>query len=122
VSQPSTIPRRKQIYNDHDVLIGRGKILYSNIGNLLLRKLATDRLSVYESAPFAEKQLVSDGMVRLIHEQGGLFLQQDEVGWVEVDEETAREKVSKHYSSWVLDDILGLYKDLTSLKKPTLSF
>jgi len=89
-----TIVRRIQTPNQNDVLIGRGKVVYVHIGNLWLRKLVTDRLSEYEAAYYAEKQHVSDDVVRTIHKHGGLFLKEDETWWIEVDEETARNKVS----------------------------
>jgi len=75
-----------------------------------LRKIAADSISIYESSQYAEKQLVSDEIVRLVHKQGGLFLKPEKAWWVEVDKEAAREKVSKYHSSWVTDDIVGLYR------------
>jgi len=93
-SRPSSIVPRIQTPNQNDVLLGRGKAFYRHIGNIRLRKLIIDNASVYELAPFSEKQRVSGVIVRLIHEQGGLFLKEDDAWWIEVDEETARNKVS----------------------------
>lgn len=89
-----TIGRRIQTPSQNDVLVGRGKIYYSHVGNIRLGKMIMDNLLAYESAPFAEKKYVSDIFIRLIHEQGGLFLKEDEAWWIEADEETVRKKVS----------------------------
>jgi len=58
-----------------------------------------DNLEAYESAPFAEKRYVSDGIIQLIHKQGGLFLKEEEAWWIEADEETVRNRVSEHRHS-----------------------
>jgi len=62
LSKSSTIVRGIETPSMNDILIG-GKIFSSHIGNLRLRKLATDKMLVYKSSPFAEKQLVRDEMV-----------------------------------------------------------
>lgn len=97
-AQPSltrTLVIRIQTPTQNDVLLGRGKAFYSHSGNIELRKIIMGTLSVYDSAPFAEKQHehVSDVIVRMIQEKGGHFLKEDEAWWVEVDAETARKKV-----------------------------
>jgi len=94
-SQPSTTGKgRMPPRNDNDVLIGRGKFLYSHTGNCRMRKLAKDRLGEYESVLYAEKQYISHDIVRIIHKRGGAFLRPEEGRWIEVDEDVAREKVS----------------------------
>jgi hypothetical protein len=91
--QTRTLVIRIQTPTQNDVLLGRGKAFYSHCGNIELRKIIMGTLSVYDAAPFAEKQHVSDVIVRMIHGKGGHFLKEDEAWWVEVDAETARKKV-----------------------------
>jgi len=92
-SQPKATVHRIETPKVNDILLGRGKGFTSHVGNIQLRKLVMDNLAIYESASYTEKQYVSEGIVRLVHKQGGLFLKEDETWWIEVDGETARNKV-----------------------------
>ncbi len=77
-----------------DVLLGRGRAYYSHVGNLRLKKIVIERITMYEQAGHTEKQKVSAEIVKLIQSESGRFLRDDGVGWVEVDDETATKKVS----------------------------
>jgi len=84
----------------HDVLLGRGKACYAHVGNIRLRNIVIERTHLYEGAGFAVKQKVSDEVVALIRSKGGRFLKDDGTGWVEVDDETARKKVSHAFRTF----------------------
>ena len=77
-----------------DVLLGRGKKYDLHMGNVRFRHLIEDCREKYESASRNVKTKLSAEIVEIVHENCGRFLKQDGVGWVEVEDETARLKVS----------------------------
>ncbi|KAL3911137.1 MAG: hypothetical protein SGILL_007403 [Bacillariaceae sp.] len=84
-----TCPTRK------DVLLGKGREIMKHSGNLDMRHRIEERIHLWEQATNQEKSRVSKGVVHDIRASGGRFLKEDERGWfAEVDEETARLKVS----------------------------
>lgn len=54
----------------------------------------------YETAIKNVKTNVALKVLSLIHERGGRFLTASEVGWVEVDEVSAREKIASCFRSY----------------------
>mmetsp|Transcript_19560 Transcript_19560/g.36480 ORF Transcript_19560/g.36480 Transcript_19560/m.36480 type:complete len:489 (+) Transcript_19560:119-1585(+) len=79
----------------YDVLLGRGKPLQKHNGNLNYHYVIEGFHSNYEQASKLEKTKLAKHIVEQIQGQGGRFLKQDETGcWVEIDDETARTKVS----------------------------
>jgi hypothetical protein len=51
----------------------------------------------YEKADKSEKTEIALRIVSMIHESFGRFLKWEKEGWVEVDEEAAREKISHFF-------------------------
>lgn len=78
----------------HDVLLGRGKPLQKHAGNLRYHHIIESYHSVYEKAQKLEKTNLSKLIVQKMKDGGGRFLKQDDVGWIEIDDEAARYKVS----------------------------
>lgn len=78
-----------------DVLFGRGTNVRSHTGNLRALHLVNMWQSRYDGASnrFAKAD-ISERIVGIIQESGGRFLKWDETGWMEVDDESARDKVS----------------------------
>jgi len=87
------VPRR------FDVLFGRGKIAKTHTGNLRALHLCEMNYPRYESAITGKygKTEVAEQIVRIIHESGGRFLKPENGGWVEVEDEAAREKISHFF-------------------------
>jgi hypothetical protein len=88
------VPRR------FDVLFGRGKIAKTHTGNLRALLLCEMNYPRYESAITGKygKTEVAEQIVRIIHDSGGRFLKPDEnSGWVEVNNEEAREKIAHFF-------------------------
>jgi hypothetical protein len=83
------IPRR------FDVLFGRGKNSREHSGNLRCNLLIDMHSDQYENANKAQKTVIAERIVAMVHESLGRFLKQEaQKGWVEVSDEVAREKIS----------------------------
>mmetsp|Transcript_23995 Transcript_23995/g.39143 ORF Transcript_23995/g.39143 Transcript_23995/m.39143 type:complete len:338 (+) Transcript_23995:288-1301(+) len=78
-----------------DFLVGKGAPNMKNPGNVALRKLLKERLERFDAAPRAQKSVLASEVVDIVRLGGGRFLKEDPNGWyVELDEESARRKVS----------------------------
>jgi len=77
-----------------DVLLGRGKPLQKHPGNLRYHHFVESYQDEYETASKLEKTNLSKRIVQAMKESGGRFLKQDDAGWMEIDDDTARYKVS----------------------------
>eukprot|EP00934_Nitzschia_sp_Nitz4_P002590 Nitzschia sp. Nitz4//scaffold29_size155292//59278//61341//NITZ4_002653-RA/size155292-processed-gene-0.13-mRNA-1//1//CDS//3329546433//2580//frame0 len=77
-----------------DVLLGRGKPLQKHPGNLRYHYIIESYHPQYDVAQKLEKTNLSKAIVEEVKGYGGRFLKQSDAGWVEVDDETARYKVS----------------------------
>jgi hypothetical protein len=78
----------------YDVLLGRGKPLQKHPGNLRYHHIIESHQDRYEKAMKLEKTMISKWIVQNMKESGGRFFKQDEAGWVEIDDDAARYKVS----------------------------
>ena len=82
----------------YDVLVGRGRFIQDHSGNLRYRNYIEDYMERYEQAKKRiEKTDLTSEIVRLVKESSGRFLRQDGCGWVEVDDDAARDKVSHSF-------------------------
>jgi hypothetical protein len=78
----------------YDVLCGRHKLAFNNIGNRRLRVTVSLSLERYLAAPTRQdKTLVIISVVRLLQENGARFLKWKKDRWIELGEKQAREKV-----------------------------
>jgi hypothetical protein len=79
----------------NDVLLGRGKPIQERPGNVRFRDMLDRHIDNYAQGEKGAKAKMSAYIVRIVNEEGGRFLKQlEDGGWVEVDEATARAKVS----------------------------
>jgi hypothetical protein len=85
---------------NNDVLLGRGKSFQDHAGNVRFRYLIEQHHGDYETAIKNEKTAVALTILRLVHERGGRFLTASELGWVEVDDVSAREKIASCFRSY----------------------
>jgi hypothetical protein len=80
-----------------DVLMGRGKAIEESPGNIRIRHLIEVNGPRYEDASRFEKTVVSKAIMAMIRDTGGRFLKQVEAGWMEVADDTARDKISHSF-------------------------
>jgi hypothetical protein len=83
----------------NDVLLGRGKPIQQRPGNIRFREMLEKHMDKYgQQSKMGEKNKVSACIVHMVKEEGGRFLKElKDGGWVEVDEATARAKVSHSF-------------------------
>lgn len=85
--------------HENDILFGRGGKNNKHVGNERLRQMARDSIFTYKAASKKGKSQISRSIVSAIHNlrPSGRFLKRDfNTGlWVEVDDDTAREKTSQ---------------------------
>jgi hypothetical protein len=82
-------------FGPHDVLLGRNRYAFNNLGNKRFRNMIIENANVYIASPSRtqKSQLVATLIAR-IHQNGGRFLRRQEDGvWFEVDTRQAKEKV-----------------------------
>jgi hypothetical protein len=100
--QPSTSFVGQDEVSNFDVLFGRGKVK-DHYGNIHLHQLINMKQDRYEAAERWEKTIIAEEIVSIIRDRGGRFLKpsKNKAGqsWIEVDAETAREKVSHTFRS-----------------------
>jgi hypothetical protein len=82
----------------NDILLGRGKPIQYRPANVRFRKMLDSHIEKYGKG---ENGGDSAYIVHLVKQDGGRFLKELEVGggWVEVDEDTAKAKVSQAFRS-----------------------
>lgn len=81
-----------------DVLVGRGRFIQEHVGNLRYRHIVESRMEKYEQATKrVEKTDLTAEVVKVVNEKGGRFLKQDGGGWIEIDVDSARDKVSHSF-------------------------
>jgi hypothetical protein len=79
-----------------DVLLGRGKPITDHIGNIRLHSIVEKYLPAYNSSrKKLEKNALASEIVERIKSMPGRFLSKDCGIWVEVDDDTARDKVMR---------------------------
>lgn len=98
--------------NNNDVLMGRGGITNSHVGNIRYRQLVQGFQINYLKLPKMKKSSIAKTIVEMIHSRGGRFLMQihEKKHWVEVEDIRAREKTSQalrekapEIKRWLLD-------------------
>jgi hypothetical protein len=85
------VPRR------FDVLFGRSSQTRVHTGNLRAAHLVEMQFEEYEEASRQEKTEFAGQVVNKIQESYGRFLKWEEGGWVEVDFDTSRNKISHFF-------------------------
>ena len=84
--------------NNIDVLLGRGRPLQKHYGNQNYHFLVEEYHAEYERSTKSKKTTMTKTILDRIKQYGGRFLKQDDVGyWVEIDDDTARSKISQTF-------------------------
>lgn len=85
---------RVNVLGFYDVICGRHKAAFDNIGNRRFRVLVALAHEKYANAPTrAHKSIVIKDIVDSVHNGGGRFLQRLGCNWVELDEKQTHDKV-----------------------------
>jgi hypothetical protein len=96
-------PARAHVIYDpspNDILLGRGKPIQRRPGNVRFREMVEKNMDRYDEGNRGAKYAVAASIAHLLKEEGGRFLKETEDGgWVEVDEATARSKISHAFRS-----------------------
>lgn len=82
-----------------DVIMGRDRLAQEHPGNFHYLDAIETHLVMYDTLSKVKKTKLSDQIVDGIHESGGRFLKRDKTGWIEIDDRTARYKVSMAFRS-----------------------
>jgi hypothetical protein len=77
-----------------DVVMGRGRHSQSSPGNLRLRHLLQEHRGQYEEASKFEKTVVAEIVLKIMKDSGCRFLKKTKLGWVECEDQVARDKIS----------------------------
>jgi len=91
----TTLNRSDASVNDQDVLLGRGGVTNTHVGNMNYRSMVHELQDEYHSAAKLKKADVALRVVERVYNQGGKFLHESEGKWVEVSKERARKKTSQ---------------------------
>lgn len=92
----STGGARVQVPGRNDVLLGRGKGSYLHLGNIRFRHMIESRAEEYNSAGATRNKMgITAAIVQEVRNLTGRFLKHDgKTGWIDVDDEMARQKVA----------------------------
>lgn len=86
-----------QTPSSQDILLGRGKPFQSHLGNLRMLQIVAKHKARYCNSKRENRRAVAEEVLNSVLEPGGRFLRRVDDGeghWVEVDRETAYDKVS----------------------------
>lgn len=88
---------------DRDVLLGRGKAIYSQ-GNVWMRSLIAQSYAQFDEAKYGEKFQITARLVSSIKQKGGRFLKLRSDGWwFLADDKLAEDKVSRAFQTACLE-------------------
>jgi hypothetical protein len=80
-----------------DVLVGRGRLCQDHIGNVRYRILVEKYKEEYDEASNFDKTAMAFMIITMVKEATGRFLKDGGDGWVEVDDNKVRAKVSHSF-------------------------
>ena len=77
-----------------DLLLGRGRHGKNTLGNLRFRSLLEEYRSQYESCSKFDKTILAQSILTILKESGCRFLKSTNQGWIQVEDDVVREKIS----------------------------
>jgi hypothetical protein len=87
-------------FHDNDVLLGRDKVSQSHSGNYRFQYMIEEHWDEYDKSSKVEKTALATKIVDLVKQEGRFLKFNDETnGWEEIDDKTARVKVSMAFRS-----------------------
>jgi TPR repeat protein len=92
-----------------DIFFGRGRKISGHAGNIAFRELIKKNQAIYHTLATAkEKYEFTQNVLLEIHKNQGRFLNKDEVGWYEVSDMVAREKIAQALrETWPTNSVSG---------------
>jgi hypothetical protein len=91
--------KRIMVLSPFDVIMGRDKLAQEHVGNIHYLDIIETHLDMYDGFSKVEKTELASRIVDGMHKSGGRFLKWDGTGWIEIDDKTARSKVSMAFRS-----------------------
>ena len=86
----------------YDVLNGRQKVAFNNVGNRRFRVTLTLAVTQYKNASSrSEKSRVIDSIIHLVKQNGGRFLMHRKGQWIDIGHQAAHEKVGHAFRDMV---------------------
>lgn len=87
--------------NVKDVLFGRDKTCFNHVGNARFRLVISNHSEEYEHAPCRrDKSCIVYNVFNIVKSYEGRFLKRDGIGWKEVSDTEATQKVGHALSEW----------------------
>ena len=99
-SASMTAPASIKEPSSSDILLGRGRVIDTRPGNMEFRRFLAQQLERYDQAPKFQKTEIAEGLLRHLKDVCQVrFLKEipDGKGFEEVDDKTAREKISRTF-------------------------
>jgi hypothetical protein len=91
--------KRIMVPGSLDVIMGRDRLAQEHPGNFHYLDTIETHLVMYDAMSKVQKTRLASKIVDGIHGIGGRFLKSDKTGWIEIDDKTARYKVSMAFRS-----------------------
>jgi hypothetical protein len=91
--------KRIRVPGPLDVIMGRDRLAQAHPGNFHYLDTIETHLVMYDAMSKVQKTRLASKIVDGIHGIGGRFLKSDKTGWIEIDDKTARYKVSMAFRS-----------------------
>jgi hypothetical protein len=80
-----------------DVLVGRGRLCQDHVGNVRYRILVEKYKEKYDEASNFDKTAIAFMIIKMVKETTGRFVKDGGDGWVEVDDNKVRAKVTHSF-------------------------
>jgi hypothetical protein len=99
--QEKNVPKDKRVKvpASFDVLLGRGKPLQDNPGNVRYRHFIEQNSERYTTASRHLKTVIAEHLLDAVQARDGRFLKLGDNGWTEADDKEARAKISHSFRS-----------------------
>ena len=88
-----------------DVLLCRGKVYVNHVGNIRYRGIIESLLEQYDRSSKSHRQLLGEEVLRIVHDDGGRFLKDDEGIWIEADYKFARRQICLSFRTLLYDTV-----------------
>ena len=96
-AQEATGRRMVNVPHRHDVLFGRANEARHHSGNFRCLYMVNLHRPIYENASKSQKTQLHRKIIRMVNESGGRFLKQTPLGWEEVEDKIAADKIGHFF-------------------------
>ena len=109
-AQEATGRRMVNVPHRHDVLFGRANEARHHSGNFRCLYMVNLHRPIYENASKSQKTQLHRKIIRMVNESGGRFLKQTPLGWEEVEDKIAADKIGHFFRRLRYDEQDGRKK------------